>query len=293
MDAAAAAGGSYFSYMTSAAAIVGLAVGSLLAALYYFQDNLLYYPSMPPGARTNFDNPARLGLTHEEIFIRTSDGVRIQTWFFPYSPNAATMLYFHGNAGNISYRLVRVQEFRESLKCNILIVAYRGYGKSDGTPNEKGLRIDAQAALEYLQTRPGVDPKRIFLYGESLGGAVATHLASQNEDKIQAMILENTFTSIPDMIEVVFPILNRVKWLSRNEWNTASLISQIRMPVLFLSGQKDELVPPRMMRSLFNAATNSRKKEMVTFKEGRHNDTWLSDGYAEAIHRFLSGVNLA
>jgi hypothetical protein len=82
--AAAEAGSSYFSYFTSAAAILGLAVGSLLAAMYYFQDNLLYYPSVPPGSRRNFENPARYGLEHEEIFIRTTDGVRIQTWFFPY-----------------------------------------------------------------------------------------------------------------------------------------------------------------------------------------------------------------
>jgi fermentation-respiration switch protein FrsA (DUF1100 family) len=106
------------------------------------------------------------------------------------------------------------------------------------------------------------------------------------------MILENTFTSIPDMIDVVFPLLRRFKWLSRNKWDTASLIPQLRLPILFLSGQKDELVPPRMMRTLFDAAINARKKELVTFKDGHHNDTWLSESYQEAIQRFLSGLNL-
>jgi len=264
-------------------------------ALYWFQDKLLYFPQMPPGSKTQFISPRDYGLQEfvEEVFFRTPDGLRLQGWFVKHSSTTShevpTMLCFHGNAGNISHRLPNMKYFRERLGCNVFYAAYRGYGKSEGIPTEAGLKKDAQAALEYLLARPDVDSNKIFVYGDSLGGAVSIYLGASNQDKLKAIIVENTFTSILDMIDVVFPVLNYVKFLSSNRWESIELVKNITIPILFISGLRDELVPPSQMQRLYDTAASPRKK-LLTFPKGQHMDTWLQPGYHFQFKEFVDNV---
>jgi len=278
----------YFGYF--AASLVG--VGA--AALYWFQDKLLYYPSMPPGAREQFADPAefRLGHCFQEIFITTPDGERIQAWFFKqeHADEVATILFFHGNAGNLSHRLPNIQELFEKVGCNVMIVSYRGYGKSTGTSTESGLKIDAQSALDYLIGRDDINSKKIIVFGRSLGGAVGIQLIAKNEDKICALIVENTFLSVGHMVDLLFPFLSRMKFLSTNKWDSETEIVKISIPILFLVGEKDSLVPCSHPKQLYEKAINSLGREIKSFPQGNHMDCWLQPMYYLYFKNFVDRV---
>ena len=173
----------------------------------------------------------------------------------------------------------------------MLIVEYRGYGRSTGAPSEAGLQIDAQTALEYLHNRSDIDHRKIFVFGRSLGGAVAVDLAARNPDRLAALVVENSFTSVPDMVDIVLPALRYFKFLSRNQWSSEEKISAIQMPTLFLSGLMDELIPPSMMDRL-HQASGASQKEFITFSEGHHMDTWDQAGYYAALQRWLQIAKL-
>lgn len=174
----------------------------------------------------------------------------------------------------------------EFLKINIFIVEYRGYGKSTGTPSEDGIQIDAQSALNYILKHEDVDPNKIFVFGRSLGGAVAIDLASRNPDSIKALVVENTFTSVPSMVDVLFPVLKYFKFLSRNQWFSEEKIKHIQIPTLFLSGRKDQLIPPSMMDKLFESC-GSVDKNFEAFENGYHEDTWNSKGYYQKFSNWV------
>jgi len=267
--------------------------GGLLFALYWFQDKLLYLPAIPEGSRHSFFNPTAFSMPQqEEVIMRAADGTKLQGWLFHRSKQAGTMLYFCGNAGNISHRLDHLALFWSRLDCNIFIASYRGYGKSEGMPTEAGLKLDAQAALDFLCSHSEIDRSRIFVFGESLGGAVSIQLAADNPDRVQALLLLNTFTSIEDMVAILFPALRRMSSLVTNKWNSLATIKNVRCPILFLSGQRDELVPPRMMQALHDAATASAGAKLVLFKNGQHNTTWLAQTYVDELASFLLGHHL-
>jgi len=294
MSTAPPAGSSWLATVFSSAfGLSCLLGGSLLFALWWFQDNLLYFPNMPQGSRARFEKPQDYGLMpEEEVFFQTEDNVRIQAWLFrvPNSRKAPTFLYFCGNAGNISHRSPHILGFVR-LGVNVLIVSYRGYGRSSNmSPTEPGLCLDAEAALKFARQHPELDPSKIVLFGESLGGAVSTYLAARHPEQVRALVLENTFTSIPEMIPAVLPLLKPFTFLSINKWNSGQAIGNVVCPILFLSGQKDELVPPRMMRELHERATKSPLKSFVPLPAGRHTDTWLAKAYYEATEKFLRQV---
>jgi hypothetical protein len=167
---------------------------------------LIYPRSFPPDARTNVPRPSEFGLSdYEELFIPTPDGESLSAFFIRANKHNArnvTILMFHGNAGNIGYRLPIAKVLSQDLRCNVLMLQYRGYGLSSGNPNEKGLMIDAQTGLEYIRQRSELRGTRIVLYGQSLGGAVSIGLASRNFKKgdISGLLLENTFTSMRKLI---------------------------------------------------------------------------------------------
>lgn len=177
------------------------------------------------------------------------------------------------------------------VKCNVLIVEYRGYGRSTGVPSEIGLQIDAQTTLEYLHNRSDIAHNKIFVFGRSLGGAVAIDLAARNPEHLAALVVENSFTSVPDMVDIVLPFLRYFKFLSRNQWSSETKIASIKMPTLLLSGRLDELVPCSMMDRLY-AAAGSESKEFVPFPQGRHMETWAADGYYEAFSTWLRRARL-
>ena len=153
---------------------------------------------------------------------------------------------FHGNAGNIGYRLPIAKILSEEMGCNVLMLQYRGYGRSTGAPNEKGLTIDAQTGLDYIRQRSELKHTKIVIYGQSLGGAVGVGLAAKNqaEGDIAAMILENTFISIRKLIPSAFPPARFLAPLCHQVWPTEDMLPQLRgIPILFLSGLQDEIVP--------------------------------------------------
>ena len=166
----------------------------------------------------------------------------------------------------------------------MLTMAYRGYSYSAKTVvNEKGLKKDADAIVDFIKNPAVVDEnvasqinkRLLFAHGRSLGGAVAVHMASENPDLFRGLIVENSFTSISDMVDVLFPILTRIKWLVlRIGWNSDQLVPKLRLPMLYVSGDEDELVPSSMTTKLYESSTRAVFKDLLMIKGGTHNDSW-------------------
>ncbi|KAJ7361797.1 Alpha/beta hydrolase domain-containing protein 13 [Desmophyllum pertusum] len=211
--------GGVVSFLLLAAAVFG--------ALYHYQDTLLYYPDQPVTSRVFVQNPAALGLPFENLYIKTQDGVRINAIFIKQPPqfqsSVPTVLFFHGNAGNVGHRLTNARSWHNYCGCNVFLVEYRGYGKSDGSPSEQGFELDSEAALTYLLSRTDIDTDKLVIFGRSLGGAVAIALAS-NElylDKAFALVVENTFTSIPNMANQLVNGLGKLPYFCfRNKFDS-------------------------------------------------------------------------
>jgi abhydrolase domain-containing protein 13 len=270
-------------------------------------------PRRPENNPRGYRSPEERQLPYESHMITCSDGVHIHAWLL-HAPVVAdwtqrpTILFFHGNAGNIGLRIPNAVQMLQQLGSNVLMVEYRGYGNSDSVaPNEAGLQLDAQAALLFAHQHAGIDSNQIFLFGRSLGGSVAiylAHAAVQRNLPMAGVIVENTFTSISNMVDVLMPFLKPIKpYVLRIGWNSAALVSllgQNRVPILFLAGAKDELVPHRQMVELYNTALQSaksysgnEKKELIrmhVIPDGTHNESWLQGGYAywDAIRNFMT-----
>ncbi|KAF2877810.1 BEM46 family protein-like protein [Massariosphaeria phaeospora] len=270
-------------------------LAAILSGLLYFKQNEIIYPrNFPPDARTNVPRPSQFDIADfEELFIPTPDGESLSAFYIrankQHSRNV-TMLMFHGNAGNIGYRLPIAKILVNELGCNVLMLQYRGYGLSSGAPNEKGLRIDAQTGLEYIRQRHELRGSRIVLYGQSIGGAVAIGLAAKNQKQgdIAGIILENTFTSIRKLIPTAFPPARYLTPLCHQLWPSEETLPQIRgIPILFLSGLKDEIIPPSHMARLFQVC-RSEPKIWKELPKGSHNDTVAEPGYFAHIDRFIT-----
>ena len=173
------------------------------------------------------------------------------------------------------------------------MLSYRGYGKSDGEPSENGLKTDAQEALNFLKSHPELNQTKIIVYGQSIGGAVSIHLTSNNVESISGLILENTFTNLPSLIPQVNPYLKYFVFLCSDVWQSDKDIQKIKdMPVLFLSGSKDELIHPSHMNKLHSLIQNQCQTEFASFENGTHNDTCLQPMYFETIVDFIHKYNL-
>ena len=243
----------------------------------------LYFPD-----RQVFATPQVYRLAYEDLMLRDSDGTRIHGWFIPKAGRPApglTLLFCHGNAGNISHRLDKVLKFHQ-IGLNVLLFDYRGYGQSEGRPSEAGTYLDAEAAYHYLTRTKKIPPARIVLYGESLGCAVAVEMAHRHP--AAALILESPFTSTAAMGKRVYPWLP-VRWMVRNKYDNLSKIPRIRLPLLILHSPRDEIVPFQMGRQLFAAAPGPKKFFELT---GGHNDGYEMTGaaYIQTIDSFLKGV---
>ncbi|XP_022233890.2 protein ABHD13 [Drosophila obscura] len=256
----------------------------LLLIFYYAQDLLLYHPDLPTNSRIYIPIPTMHNLPHITVSINTPDDVTLHAFWISQPEerckSVPTVLYFHGNAGNMGHRMQNVWGIYHHLHCNILMVEYRGYGLSTGVPTERGLVTDARSAIDYLHTRHDLDHSQLILFGRSLGGAVVVDVAADAVygQKLMCAIVENTFSSIPDMaVELVHP---SVKYIP-------NLLYKNKYPFLFISGLADNLVPPRMMRALYTKC-GSELKRLLEFPGGSHNDTWIVDGYYQAIGQFLA-----
>jgi fermentation-respiration switch protein FrsA (DUF1100 family) len=271
----------------------GLAV--VASGLLYFKQNELIYPrNVPVDARTEIPSPRQFGITDfEDLQIPTPDGESLHAFFLRQpktrSRRNITVLMFHGNAGNIGHRVPIAKAIQDTLQCNVILLEYRGYGMSTGTPDEAGLKIDAQTGLDYMRQRPDFSDTKFVIYGQSLGGAVAINLVATNQEQgdIGGLILENTFLSIRKLIPSVFPPARYLARLCHQYWTSEDVLPKIKkVPILFLSGLKDELVPPSNMTQLF-AVCQSERKIWRTLPNGGHNDSVAEPGYFDHIHSFI------
>ena len=234
--------------------------------------------------KTIVETPREWGMAHEEVYFDTEDGLRLNGWWIPGAGSPVTLLWFHGNAGNISHRLENIKLRHDRLGINLFIFDYREYGRSEGEVSEEGTYRDGSAAVRYLRTRSDLDPARIVFLGESLGSAVAVEMAIRHG--CAGLVLESPFLSIPEMARVSFPFLPLGPFL-RTTYDTLSKIGKVRAPVLIVHGEDDEIVPLQHGRRLFEAAPEP--KEFYIVKGAHHNDLYLVGGtaYLEALGRFL------
>jgi uncharacterized protein len=303
----------------------------LWLGLRWFERANLYFPD-----KHEFATPDQVGLPYEDVWMRTSDGVRIHGWFILASKQGLagsqglsglsgsanqtvptglngqtgqtgkTLLFCHGNAGNISHRLDKVKRLLP-LGVNVFLFDYRGYGQSDGRPSEQGTYRDGDAAYQWLVQKlsfprasggnPAMDPppetarddgkRKIILYGESLGGAVAAELAVRHPEAA-GLILESAFTSTVDMARRFFPRLP-ARWVIRNRYDTFSKVRGMRMPLLVLHSRQDDIVPFSMAeRNLAAAGGPKQLAELV----GDHNEGYIDSGsrYTEPILKFVKAA---
>jgi fermentation-respiration switch protein FrsA (DUF1100 family) len=258
--------------------MAAIAYGALALVIFIAQPGLIYYPET---GRHIIAAPDYVGLAYEPIEISTADGETLHGWFVPAPAAKGTMLFFHGNAGNISHRMEYLLMFHR-LGYNTFIFDYRGYGQSSGSPSESGTYLDAQSAWRYLTEAKGIPPARIVLFGESLGGAVAAWLAMN--EKPGALVLASVFTSVPDMAAKIYPFLP-VRLLSRFDYNTIEYLQSVTCPVFVAHSPQDDIVPFAHGRALYQAAPEP--KQFLEL-QGGHNSgfIFMQEDWMKALGKF-------
>ncbi|KAG2130902.1 Alpha/Beta hydrolase protein [Suillus clintonianus] len=302
--------------------------------LYYGQNYLIYPSAFPPGSRTEVQVPTDFGLEYQDLPLVTEDGLTLRCYLLTqrteisnnqaahieyadhqtheeFASTRPTVVMFHGNGGNHGHRIPLAKVFYVKMRCNVLMLSYRGYGHSEGSPSETGIRIDAQTALNYLNSHPYLQNTPVILYGQSIGGAVAIDLASRNPSKIAALILENTFTTLPRLVPKALPLLGPLSFLCHQKWDSASKIPLIprSTPILMLSGVRDEVVPREHMQELWQIISRRQgaklgtgnksdvtevgngKSKFIEFEGGYHNDTCVQHGYWTAVADFVANLS--
>jgi uncharacterized protein len=257
-----------------------------LPAACALENRMIFYP-----AASLEKSPRDVGLEFEDIFFTTHDGIRLHGWFVPHRDAKSTLVWFHGNAGNISHRVENLKLLHERVKTNIFIFDYRGYGRSEGQPSEEGTYLDGAAALDLIGKRIGdASGKNTILFGRSLGAAVAAEMATRFSS--QALILESPFISIPAMARVIFPYVPLGVFL-RTKYDVREKIKRIKAPLLVLHGDHDEIVPFEHGKIVFEAAPQPKKFFAIT--GAAHNDTYVVGGenYFRQIRQFIDETSAA
>jgi len=265
--------------MWHALGILAAAYGGVALLVYIFQSRLIFYPGIE---REITATPSQIGLPYEDIQLKTSDGISLHGWYIPAPQPRGTVLFLHGNAGNISHRLESVQMFHR-LGYSTLIFDYRGYGNSSGVPTEQGTYRDAEAAWRYLIEQRQIPSCRIVLFGESLGGAVAAWLAARQ--KPAALVIASGFTSVPDLGQQLYPFLP-VRWLARIRYDTRENLRAVAAPVLIAHSPEDDIIPFEHGRALY-AAANPPKQFLEL--AGGHNDgfIFMRESWVRVLEDFL------
>jgi len=241
--------------------LISLLIGLLLlnALMFFQQPRMIFYPL------TELEStPANWGLDFEDVNLQTTDGVLLHAWYVPAAGSEQVLLFFHGNAGNISHRRASLEVFHR-LGLNVLMVDYRGYGQSEGSPSEAGLYRDAAAAWSYLVEEKGFSANQVVIFGRSLGGAVAVDLASHVSAR--SLIVESTLSSSRDFAQMVFPVLSRLIFI-RFDFDSTEKIQHVNSPVLVLHSPDDEIMPFELGERVFEAA--HKPKSFVRLR-GDHN----------------------
>jgi fermentation-respiration switch protein FrsA (DUF1100 family) len=223
--------------------------------------------------------PDQVGLPFQDIYLTTKDQVRINGWWVPYPNAKVTLLWLHGNGGNLSDRVSHIKRFHDHLKVSIFIIDYREYGKSEGEVSEEGTYLDAQAAYDYLVARP--DTGKIIVYGHSLGAGVATEMVLRRN--AHALMLESPFLSVREMAKVQYGALP-LGGLITTLYDSRSKMKKVKIPILILHGDADETVPYAHGRQLFSEA--HEPKQFYTIRNAGHNEVDLVGG--EAYYQVVS-----
>ncbi len=253
----------------------------VLLGLFVFQSWLVYFPNIP--SRAIGSSPDTIGLAYEPVEIITEDGIKLDAWYVPAQEPRGVVLFFHGNAGNISHRLDSLRIFNK-LKLDTLIFDYRGYGRSEGRVSEQGTYRDADAAWRYLTVERGIPAAEIVLFGRSLGAAIAAYVASRHRPG--ALILESGFVSVPELAAILYPWLP-ARQLARIGYPTGEYLKTASCPVLIVHSRDDEVIPFKQGRQLFELA--SEPKHFLELLGG-HNDGFLVSGrrYLDGFENFLA-----
>ena len=239
--------------------------------VYIMQADMIFYPDI--AGRNLLTSPNDINLAYRDVALKAADGTQLHGWFIPAKGAQATLLFFHGNAGNISHRLDSIQLFH-TLKLNILIIDYRGYGNSHGKISEQGSYQDAEAAWSWLINSQGITADKIIIFGRSLGASIATRLASQHTPA--ALILESSFSSVGAMGQYLYPYLP-IQLISHFQYDTIDNIKAVSCPVLVAHSLDDEIIPYSEGRKVFEASHEPKRFMQL---RGGHNDGFMVTGPA-------------
>jgi len=250
---------------------------ALVTVLYFMQPKFLYSP-----VREVFSTPAELGLDFENVVFRSADGLNLAGWYVPVDNPKFTVLFCHGNGGNIAHRLDSINIFH-NLGLNCFIFDYRGYGDSQGKPSEEGTYLDAMAAYNWLIEEKKTPAENIIIFGRSLGGTIAAQLAGKVDAR--ALVVESAFTSYVDIAKEYYPYMP-VRWFARFGYRLIDYIRDVHCPVMLIYSRNDEIVPYKFGLELYEAA-NEPKEFIEIF--GGHNDCFLASGeiYIEVWEKWL------
>jgi len=258
---------------------IGIIFGFFFFYIKYIQSQSVFFPSK------NIEvTPEKIGLSFSDVYIKTSDNLTIHGWFIPCKDSKHTLLFLHGNGGNISHRLEKIRLLYNT-GVNIFIIDYRGYGKSESIPTEQGMYKDALAAYFYLVKNLSIDCKNIILYGESLGGVAAVDLSSKRE--VGGMILEGVFSSGKDIGKELYSFIP--KFMFPNVFNSLEKINKASIPKLFIHSKNDEIVPYDLGRKLYEASGEPKLFIEVT---GGHNTSFIDSkkDYLDSITEFIRNI---
>ena len=256
---------------------VGCAWIGISLCIYFYQSRLIFHPT-----RELTTTPTDQGLTYVDAAIPTADGELLHAWFIPHAAASASVLFLHGNGGNISDRPLTLARLH-AMGLNVLMLDYRGYGQSTGVPSARGTFADARAGWNYLIEEQDVHPNSIIIYGRSLGGAVAIELASQTNPR--AVIVESTFTSIAAMASDIYPYLP-TRMLLRHKYPSIDTITRIKAPLFIAHSDEDDLIPRQHGQRLFQVAPEPKQFYRLV---GSHNEAFAASGeaYYDALKQFV------
>ncbi len=258
--------------------VPGVIMYSLITAyFFFFQSSFIYFPY-----KDIHTTPIQAGMKYKEVDFISKDNKKLNGWFIPADDPKGVLLFCHGNAGNISHRMESIRIFHE-MGLSVFIFDYRGYGKSEGVPSERGTYLDAEAAWTYLRQNEHFDASEIIIFGRSIGGSIAANLAIAKTPK--ALIIESSFTSIVDLGAEIYPFLP-VRLLSRFRYDTQKYVKEVKSPILVIHSSDDEIIPFSHGQAIFETANTP--KEFLEIK-GSHNDGfWLSKSiYGKAVEKFI------
>lgn len=244
-------------------AVLVIAYVTLAIVLFSMQSMFLYKP-----VREVTYTPEDIGIDFENVTLETTDGVKLNAWYIPAKDTKMTMLFCHGNGGNITHRLDSINLFNK-LGLNCFIFDYRGYGQSEGKTTEQGTYTDAVAAYNWLTQTRNISAEEIILFGRSLGGSVAVHTAA--EVKVRSLVIESCFTSYVDMGKKFYPYMP-IRWFARFKYDTIGYLKKVQCPVMIIHSRGDEIIPFEFGLELYEAA-NEPKKFVEIY--GGHNDGFL------------------